>query len=256
MSQTKDAVVRAESIVHVYGEGDTAFKALKGVSIEANKGELLLLMGPSGSGKTTLLQILGFLLRPTEGKLWLNGRELGEVGRDELGRLRLRHFGFVFQAYNLFPTLTAAENVAVALDLQGLSGKAARERARELLVSVGLEQRVNAYPAQLSGGQKQRVAIARALAADPEVILADEPTAALDSTSGAKVVELFRDLADRQGRAVVIVTHDPRILSAGERIVTLEDGQIVDADADDHHRFQIPSHRSRAAAPALAEVAP
>jgi putative ABC transport system ATP-binding protein len=247
----KSPILRAESITHVYGEGETAHRALKGVSLEVRRGEVLLLMGPSGSGKTTLLQILGCLLTPTEGRLWLGDREVGGLDRETYGRLRLAHFGFVFQAYNLFPTLTAAENVAVALDLAGLGARRAGARARELLVSVGLGERVDAYPAQLSGGQKQRVAIARALAADPEVILADEPTAALDSTSGARVVELLRDLADRQGRAVVIVTHDPRILSSGDRIITLEDGRIVEADHEAHHRFEL--RRPRAAA---LEVAP
>jgi putative ABC transport system ATP-binding protein len=225
-----DAILRAESITHVYGKGEVAFRALDDVSIDVRRGEVLLLMGPSGSGKTTLLQILGGLLQPTRGRLVLRDREIGALHAEERGRLRLAHFGFIFQAYNLFPTLTAAENVAVALDLRGVAGRAARERARELLDSVGLAQRADAYPAQLSGGQKQRVAIARALAADPEIVLADEPTAALDSTSGARVVELLAELADRQRRAVVIVTHDPRILGAGDRIVTLEDGRIVDPD--------------------------
>jgi putative ABC transport system ATP-binding protein len=236
MSET---ILRAESIVHDYGAGETTVRALRGVSLEVRKGELLLLMGPSGSGKTTLLQVLGCLLQPTAGRVWLRDRDLTRIGNDARGRMRLRHFGFVFQAYNLFPTLTATENVAVALDLQDLEKRAAAERARELLSLVGLADRAAAYPAQLSGGQKQRVAIARALAADPELILADEPTAALDSASGARVVELFRELADRQGRAVVIVTHDPRILSAGDRIITLEDGRIVEADAARHHSFEL-----------------
>jgi putative ABC transport system ATP-binding protein len=234
-----ETILRACSIVHDYGSGETTFRALKGVSLEVRRGELLLLMGPSGSGKTTLLQVLGGLLQPTAGELWLRERDLARAGADERGRLRRRHFGFVFQAYNLFPTLTATENVAVALDLQGLGKRAATARARELLVSVGLEGRLDAYPAQLSGGQKQRVAIARALAVDPDVVLADEPTAALDSTSGARVVELFRELADQQGRAVVVVTHDPRILSAGDRIITLEDGRVVPGEPARHHQFRI-----------------
>ncbi|HWB79178.1 MAG TPA: ABC transporter ATP-binding protein [Nannocystaceae bacterium] len=224
------AILEAESIRHVYGQGATAFEALRGVSLEIRRGEVVLLLGPSGSGKTTLLQVLGGLLRPTEGALRLDGRTISGLDLDELAKLRLAHFGFVFQAYNLFPTLTAAQNVEVALDLVGLRGRAAKQRARELLDDVGLGDRVGSYPAQLSGGQKQRVAIARALAPDPAVILADEPTAALDSTSGAKVIALFRRLAD-QGRAVVIVTHDNRILGAGDRIVKMEDGMMVAADA-------------------------
>ena len=234
-----ETILRARSIVHDYGSGETTFRALKDVSLEVRRGELLLLMGPSGSGKTTLLQVLGCLLQPTAGELWFRGRDLERAGADERGKLRLKHFGFVFQAYNLFPTLTATENVAVALDLHGLGRRAATARARELLVSVGLDGRLDAYPAQLSGGQKQRVAIARALAADPDVVLADEPTAALDSTSGARVVELLRALADREGRAVVIVTHDPRILSAGDRIITLDDGRVVAGETTQQHHFRI-----------------
>jgi HlyD family secretion protein len=169
------AILEAESIRHVYGSGSTSFAALRGVSLEIHRGEVMLLLGPSGSGKTTLLQVLGGLLRPTAGVLRLEGRTISGLDLDALARLRLAHFGFVFQAYNLFPTLTAAENVEVALDLVGLRASAAKQRARELLDDVGLGDRVQSYPSQLSGGQKQRVAIARALASDPAVVLADEP---------------------------------------------------------------------------------
>jgi putative ABC transport system ATP-binding protein len=226
---TPTPILSATDIRHTYGEGATAFEAVRGVSIEIFPGEVVLLLGPSGSGKTTLLQILGALLRPTEGSHRLSGRLLTELDPEALARIRLGHFGFVFQGYNLFPTLTVAENVAVALDLAGLRGRPAAERARALLATVGLSDRADYYPAQLSGGQRQRVAIARALAADPQVILADEPTAALDSESGAKVVALFRAIA-QQGRAVVIVTHDSRILQHGDRIVRMADGLIVDDD--------------------------
>lgn len=223
------AILEADGIRHVYGSGATAFEALRGVSVRIDRGQVVLLLGPSGSGKTTLLQVLGGLLRPTAGELRLGGRSLAGLSLDELGRVRLASFGFVFQAYNLFPTLTAGENVEVALDLVAIRGAAARRRAAELLGQVGLGDRVHHYPAQLSGGQKQRVAIARALAADPAVVLADEPTAALDSHSGAKVIALFRALAD-QGRAVVVVTHDNRILGAGDRIVRMEDGLVVSGE--------------------------
>lgn len=223
------AILSGAELRHVYGTGPTAFEALRGVSVEVSRGEVVLLLGPSGSGKTTLLQILGGLLRPTGGTLTLAGQALTGLDLDALSRLRLQHSGFVFQAYNLFPTLTAAENVAVALDLIGQRGAPAKRRARDLLGEVGLADRADHYPAQLSGGQRQRVAIARALAADPAVVLADEPTAALDSHSGAKVIGLFRRLAD-QGRAVVIVTHDNRILKSGDRIVKMEDGLVVPSD--------------------------
>jgi putative ABC transport system ATP-binding protein len=224
-----DPVVVAAGVTHTFGSGPTAFTALRAVDFEIRKGEVLLLMGPSGSGKTTLLHILGCLLRPTAGTVTLEGAPTGSLNEDQLGELRLKHFGFVFQAYNLFPVLTATENVMVALDLMGVSGHAARGRARELLTLVGLSSRLDAYPSELSSGQKQRVAIARALAGDPQILMADEPTAALDAENGLKAMELFRMLAHRQGRAVVIVTHDPRIVHLADRIVRIEDGRIAAA---------------------------
>lgn len=224
-------VIVASGITHTFGSGPTAFTALRSVGLEVFAGEVLLLMGPSGSGKTTLVHILGCLLRPTEGAVALNGNAIVSLSDDELGALRLRNFGFVFQAYNLFPMLTATENVMVALDLMGVGSRAARVRARELLALVGLEKRLDAYPSELSSGQKQRVAIARALAGDPEILMCDEPTAALDAENGLKAMELFCMLAHRQRRAVVIVTHDPRIVHLADRIVHIEDGRIVASPA-------------------------
>jgi putative ABC transport system ATP-binding protein len=223
----RDSVIVASSVTHTFGSGPTAFTALRSVDLEICPGEVLLLMGPSGSGKTTLLHVLGCLLRPTEGAVVLHGSSVVSFDEDKLGTLRLQHFGFVFQAYNLFPMLTATENVMVALDLLGVAASPARTRARDLLTLVGLAQRLDAYPDQMSSGQKQRVAIARSLAGDPEILLADEPTAALDAENGLKAMELFRMLAHRQRRAVVIVTHDPRIVHLADRIVHLEDGRIV-----------------------------
>ncbi|HEY6876387.1 MAG TPA: ABC transporter ATP-binding protein [Polyangiales bacterium] len=220
------ALLEAANIRHVYGEGQTAFEALRDVSLTIARGEVVLLLGPSGSGKTTLLQVLGGLLRPTSGSLTLAGHAMSGLDQQQLARLRLGRVGFVFQSYNLFPTLTARENVGVALDLAGQRGRAAVEKARALLNEVGLLQHADRYPSELSGGQQQRVAIARALAADPQLILADEPTAALDSQAGANVVALFRKLAD-QGRAVVIVTHDVRILDRADRIIRMADGRVV-----------------------------
>jgi putative ABC transport system ATP-binding protein len=223
----KAPVIAASGITHTFGSGPTAFTALRSIGLEVFPGEVLLLMGPSGSGKTTLVHILGCLLRPTEGTVALRGNIIGSLSDDALGALRLRNFGFVFQAYNLFPMLTATENVMVALDLMGINSPTARKRARELLVLVGLEHRLNAYPNEMSSGQKQRVAIARALAGDPEILIADEPTAALDAENGLKAMELFCMLAHGQGRAVVIVTHDPRIVRLADRIVRIEDGRII-----------------------------
>ncbi len=223
----RSPVIVASGVTHTFGSGPTAFTALRSVGLEVFPGEVLLLMGPSGSGKTTLLHILGCLLRPTEGAVVLRGNAAVSLSEDELGALRLQHFGFVFQAYNLFPMLTATENVMVALDLMGVGSRAARERACKLLTLVGLGHRIDAYPNELSSGQKQRVAIARALAGDPEILMADEPTAALDAENGLKAMDLFRMLAHRQQRAVVIVTHDPRIVHLADRIVYLEDGRMV-----------------------------
>ncbi len=223
------ALVEVADARVVYGAGEASIEALKGVSLEVRKGEILMLMGPSGSGKTTLLQVAGALLSPTAGTVRLAGERIDGMTQENLGRRRLRHFGFVFQHYNLFPALTAAENVAIALDLKGVPAARRRAAAHEALDRVGLGDRAAHFPSQLSGGQKQRVAIARALAGEPDAILADEPTAALDSASGKRVVDLLHDLAKAQGRAVVLVTHDPRIVEAADRIVHIEDGRIRDA---------------------------
>jgi putative ABC transport system ATP-binding protein len=224
-------LAEAIGLTHVFGAGPGAVTALDDVSLHVRAGEVLLLMGPSGSGKSTLLQVIGCLLRPTRGIVRVAGQEVQALPEAERQAIRLERFGFIFQTYNLFPTLSASENVQVALDLAGMSGRGAVARAGALLAQVGLAGREAAFPAQLSGGQRQRVAIARALAADPKILLADEPTAALDAGSGRKVVALFTELA-RAGRGVVIVTHDPRILPLGDRIVHLEDGRIVAEPAE------------------------
>jgi putative ABC transport system ATP-binding protein len=226
-NQERNTVIRAKGLSKIYREGATELRALQEVDLDVRAGELTLLMGPSGSGKTTLLSILGCILRPSAGKLEVLGEGVSALPESELPRIRRDAIGFVFQGFNLFPTLTAAENVGLALDVRGQRGAAARKRAEELLAEVGLAQKARSFPADLSGGQKQRVAIARALAGDPPILLADEPTAALDSTSGRAVIELLQKLARVHGRAVVMVTHDPRVLSFGDRIIHLEDGRIV-----------------------------
>ncbi len=219
-------VIKARGVTKTFEEGAAAVRALDGVDLDVHRGEMVLLMGPSGSGKTTLLSVIGCILRPTSGSVEIAGREVTRLDERELPRVRLGQIGFVFQGFNLFPTLTAGENVELSLDLKGVRGGEARRRAQALLQQVALAEKYDAYPANLSGGQKQRVAIARALAGDPEIILADEPTAALDSQSGRAVIALLRELAHARGRAVVLVTHDSRVLEYGDRIVHMEDGKI------------------------------
>lgn len=224
-------VIRTAGLGKVYGTGETTFRALGGVNLEIRRGELTLLMGPSGSGKTTLLSILGCILKASEGELEILGEDVSRLPDKDLPRVRRDAIGFVFQGFNLFPTLKAKENVALALDLRGRRGRAAAFRALELLEAVGLGGKADAFPGDLSGGQKQRVAIARALAGDPPILLADEPTAALDSGNGRNVIELLQRLAREEGRAVAMVTHDPRVLEFGDRILHLEDGRIVSEEA-------------------------
>jgi putative ABC transport system ATP-binding protein len=226
-------VLAVEQVTKTYDMGGQPVHALRGVDLALDGGEVLLLLGPSGSGKTTLLSIMGCILRATSGRVLVDGGDVTRLSEAQLPAIRLRHFGFVFQGFNLFPALTAAENVEIALGLKGISGRAARQAAREALDAVGLADKADVLPSNLSGGQKQRVAIARALVGRPSIILADEPTAALDSTSGQLVMDLLRSLATDHGRAVVIVTHDSRTFQYADRIVTIEDGRLA-ATGDAH----------------------
>ncbi len=237
------ALVEARDLVKTYAQGEAAMRALDAVSLDVHAGELMLLVGPSGSGKTTLLSIVGCILRPTSGSLRVLGDEVTRMRERDLPAVRRERIGFVFQAFNLFPTLTALQNVALALDVNGVAPRAARDRAASLLEQVGLGAKLHAFPADLSGGQKQRVAIARALAGDPPVVLADEPTAALDSQSGRAVMDVLQRLAHERGRAVVIVTHDSRMLAYADRTVRMEDGRIV----SDDRRGTAPSEGSQEA---------
>ncbi len=222
----KRAVV-AKGIKMAFRSGADSTPILQGIDLEIPRGEIQLLMGPSGSGKTTLLSILAGILTPTEGTVCLLGQEITRMSKEELSRFRLKNIGFIFQGFNLFPALTAAENVEVALRMKGIHKNEARKQAKDLLAEVGLEQRINHLPRDLSGGQKQRVAIARALADNPKLIMADEPTASLDSHSGHAVIELLRKLAKDNGRTVLIVTHDSRLIDVADRVAYLEDGKLV-----------------------------
>jgi putative ABC transport system ATP-binding protein len=219
--------ITIRGVTKSFAEGSAKTMALDGVDVSIRHGEMVLMMGPSGSGKTTLLSIMGCILRPTGGQVLVQGKDVTAMKEKDLPAVRLDHIGFVFQGFNLFPTLTTGENVELSLKLKGMRGRMVKEVARRLLGLVGLEEKIDAFPSDISGGQKQRVAIARAVAGEPEILLADEPTAALDSHSGKTVVEMMRTLAHEQGRAVVIVTHDARLTEYADRVVHLEDGRIT-----------------------------
>ena len=223
-------VLVARDITKELGRGAGLVKALKGVGLELFPGELTLLMGPSGSGKTTLLSILGCILAPTSGKLSIAGQQTEGLNPEALAELRRRHVGFIFQGYNLFPTLNAEENVRLALEVRGTKGPDQVLKAQRALQQVGLGHRMRSVPSHLSGGEKQRVAVARAIASNPSLILADEPTAALDSENGQQVMALLADVAHASTHAVLAVTHDPRTIPYADRILRIEDGLIVSED--------------------------
>lgn len=222
-------ILDMRQVSKTYGSNHTAVHAVRQVDLSIKPGEIVLIMGPSGSGKTTLLSMAGLLLSPTEGQIWVNGQEVTHQAQRERAALRLRTIGFVFQSYNLLSALTARENVELVMNMAGIRGKRARDRAAELLTLLKLEQRQNHRPADLSGGEKQRVALARALANDPRLILADEPTGNLDSKIGREIMELLCcGLGRDQGRAIVIVTHDHRLRDIADRVLWLEDGQLTE----------------------------
>jgi putative ABC transport system ATP-binding protein len=220
-------VMEGRDIVKELGSGARKVRALKGVNIALRAGELTLLMGPSGSGKTTLLSILGCILSPTSGTLTVAGHSTAGLSPEKLAALRRRYIGFIFQSYNLFPTLNAEQNVKVALDLRGQRGSDATVRAQRALQQVGLRHRMKSYPGNMSGGEQQRVAVARALVGAPAVLLADEPTAALDTENGLAVMQLLAEIAKDTSRAVLAVTHDPRTVPFANRVLRIEDGLIV-----------------------------
>jgi len=219
------AMYELRGVAKFFQRGSTTVRALDGVDLEIERGEFLALEGPSGSGKTTLLQLLGALDRPSEGTVLFEGRDLAKLPDNQLAALRLRSFGFVFQQFNLIPTLTAVENVEAKLVPVG----GTRERALELLGEVGLAERADHLPGQLSGGEQQRVAIARALSVDPRVVLADEPTGNLDTGTGGEIIELLAGLAAEHGATVIVATHDASLASRAPRRLQMRDGRLVDA---------------------------
>jgi putative ABC transport system ATP-binding protein len=223
--------IAVRGLTKTFGDGDLAVTAVRDVDLDIQRGEVVLIMGPSGSGKTTLLLMLGAMMRPTTGSVVIEGTDLAAAPERRLPALRAHHLGFIFQDFNLLGALDAAENVELACNLAGVTGRAASERARDLLERVNLGHRLHHRPDQLSGGEKQRVSIARALANDPPVILADEPTANLDSSHGHDIGTLLRQLATEDGRSVVIVSHDDRLGRIADRVLWLEDGQFKELAA-------------------------
>jgi putative ABC transport system ATP-binding protein len=224
-----DAGAVCRGLVKDYGHGDSCVHALRGIDLAIAPGELTLLVGPSGCGKTTLISILAGTLDATSGDVSVLGVDLGRLSKREKAAFRAKNVGFVFQQFNLLPALTAAENVAVPLVINGLARAAAVAKATAILAAVGLADRVQSLPSQLSGGQQQRVAIARALVHEPRLLVADEPTSAIDARTGQAVMELIRKVAIQPDRVAIVVTHDARVFGFADRIVTLEDGRVAGA---------------------------
>ncbi len=217
----------AQKLTKIYGHGRTSVMALSAVSLHIVEGEVAIVMGSSGSGKTTLLQVIGTLMKPTSGKISVKGVDITRLSEKDLPKIRIKNLGFVFQSPNLLPSLTALENVEIALNLAGVKGKKARIEAKTRLEKLGLGKRLDHLPDKLSGGEQQRVAIARALANNPPIILADEPTANLDSKNGHVIVGLLRKIAKKEGKSVIVVTHDPRIRKFADHVLWLEDGKLT-----------------------------
>jgi len=228
ISPGKETAVRCRGLTKTYGSGEGSVPALRGVDLDVRRGELLMLLGPSGCGKTTLISIITAILEQDEGSCKVLGHDLQRMTEVERARLRRDEVGFVFQAFNLLPALSALDNVSVPLLIKGLSQAVAEERARDTLAAVGLGARVEALPAKLSGGEQQRVAIARALVHKPKLVVCDEPTSNLDARTGHEMMEILRGLAETPDRALIVVTHDTRILHFADRIARIEDGRVVD----------------------------
>ena len=224
------ALVEILEVVKAYGQGAAEVQALRGVSLEIDAGEFTVISGPSGSGKSTLLNLIGCLDTPSRGRVTLEGNDLSKLTGAALASVRARRIGFIFQSFNLIPVLTARENVELALQLAGEVGADRRARAEKALVDVGLETMFDRRPSQLSGGQQQRVAVARALVKRPALIIADEPTANLDSKIGKQILDIMRDMNERDGITFLFSTHDPNVMERARRVVTLTDGMVTRDD--------------------------
>jgi len=221
------SLIKLENIWKIYQLGKVELEILKGISLEIAPGNFVVILGPSGSGKSTLLHIIGLLDIPTKGKVFLRGQDTSELSEDELAQIRGRKIGFIFQQFNLLSNLTALENVMIPMIFQGIPEKERINRAEFLLESVGLKERITHRPFELSGGEQQRIAIARSLANNPEVIVADEPTGNLDSTTGRKIMETLINLHEKEQKTMIVVTHDPTIADYSEQIINIKDGQLV-----------------------------
>ena len=226
MNAAADTVVKLVGVSRLYRQGASVVHALQHINLEIRKGDFAVLVGPSGSGKTTLLNVIGGLDSPTEGHVWGDGSEIGTLGKAALSDIRLRKIGFVFQEFNLIPVLSALENVEFVMLLQGVPEMQRRDRAMTLLKELGLEGMEHRRPQQLSGGQQQRVAVARAIAAEPIIVLPDEPTANLDSKAGAALMDMMKAMNERRGVTFVFSTHDPMVVERARRVIRLRDGRI------------------------------
>ncbi len=226
-SNAAGPVVRAEQLTKVYRQNGIPVNALQAIDLQIEAGEFVALVGPSGSGKSTLLNLIGGLDTPTSGRIWIGEQEIGVLSKSQLSDVRLRKIGFVFQEYNLIPVLSALENVEYVMLLQGVAEAERRSRSLAILRDLGLAGLEHRRPGQLSGGQQQRVAVARAIVSEPMIVLPDEPTANLDSTTGAALLDLMRELNESKGTTFVFSTHDPMVMQRAKRIIRLRDGQIV-----------------------------
>lgn len=220
-------IIQLENVWKVYQLGKVELTALKGISLDINRGDFATIMGPSGSGKSTLLNMIGALDVPTKGKVFLKGKDITSLSENQLSQLRGKTIGFVFQEFNLLPNLDVLENITLPMVFQGVGSEERKLKAEKLASSMGLKERILHQPTELSGGERQRVAIARAFANDPEVVIADEPTGNLDSITGKKVMEILTAFHKKEGKTVIVVTHDPNIADYSEKIINIKDGQIT-----------------------------